>query len=82
MGKYSFWMKDMNFPIDIIWLAPFRNGDERDLRIIYIKKDAEPKSYPEAFTPKEEAMYVLEVFSSFSEKNNLKEGNKVEFLSL
>ena len=82
MDKYSFWMKDMNFPIDIIWLAPFRNGDEKDLRIVYIKENAMPESYPEAFIPKEDSMYVLEVFSSFSEKNNLKEGDKVEFLSL
>jgi hypothetical protein len=74
IDKYSFWMKDMNFPIDIIWIG-------EDLRVVYIKKDAKPESYPEAFTPDKGAKYVLEVFSSFSEKNNLKVGDKVEFLS-
>jgi uncharacterized protein len=73
-GKYSFWMKDMNFPIDIIWIG-------EDLQVAYIKKDARPESYPEAFTPDQDAKYVLEVLSQFSEKNNLKVGDKVEFLS-
>ena len=71
--KYPFWMKDMNFPIDIIWIG-------EDLRVVYIKKDAKLESYPEVFAPDKDARYVLEVFSSFSEKNNLKEGDKVEFL--
>ena len=71
-GKYSFWMKDMLFPIDMIWLAP-------DSRVVYVKKDARPESYPESFTPDEEAKYVLEIESGFSDKNNLKVGDRVEF---
>lgn len=81
VDKYSFWMKDMNFPIDIIWISS-------DLKVVYIKKNATPESYlpagkagPETFIPTKEAKYVLEVFSLFSEKNNLKEGDKIEFLS-
>src|SRR3989338_8783915 len=35
-GKYGFWMKDMNFSIDMIWLA-------EDAKVIYIKKDARPE---------------------------------------
>ena len=72
--KYAFWMKDMNFPLDIIWLSD-------NLEIVYIKKDASPKSYPESFSPTKDSKYVLEVNSGFSEKNNLKEREKVEFLS-
>ena len=71
--KYSFWMKDMNFPIDIVWI-------DEILRVVYIEKNAQPSSYPNTFMPTEKAMYVLEVISGFSEKNNLKVGNKVEFL--
>jgi len=71
--EYSFWMKDMNFPIDIIWLG-------EDLRVVYIKKDAKPESFPEVFEPNENSKYVLEVVSNFSEKNNLKDGDKAEFL--
>jgi hypothetical protein len=71
-GKYSFWMKDMNFPIDIIWIG-------EDLKVIYIKKDALPNSFPEVFTPDKNAKYVLEVNAGFSEKNDLKEGDSVQF---
>lgn len=73
-GPYAFWMKDMKFPIDIIWL-------NEDLKIIYIKKDAFPESYPDRFGPAENAKYVLEVAAGFSEKNNLKVGDSAEFLS-
>lgn len=73
-NKYSFWMKDMNFPIDIIWIG-------ENFQVISIKKNASPDSYPETFSPNQDAKYVLEVISSFSEKNNLREGDKVEFLS-
>ena len=38
MGKYSFWMKDMNFNIDIIWIHDAR-------KVVYIKQNALSKSY-------------------------------------
>ncbi|KKQ87993.1 MAG: hypothetical protein UT09_C0006G0027 [Parcubacteria group bacterium GW2011_GWF2_38_8] len=79
-GQYSFWMKDMNFPIDIIWLAPSRSGDGENLRVVGIKKNALPTSYPETYIPDVASKYVLEVISGFSEKNNLKEGDEMKFL--
>ena len=75
---YPFWMKDMNFPIDIIWLAPLGGGN--NAKVSYIKKDARPESYPETFTPREEAMYVLEVPAGFSDKYGIGEGDIVTFL--
>src|SRR6185369_7191082 len=58
-GAPRFWMKDMNFPIDMIWIG-------EDLRVVYIKKDARPESYPETYGPAStqggpdrEAKYVL-----------------------
>ena len=74
-GKYPFWMKGMKFAIDIIWI-----GENRE--IIYIKKNAKPESYPESFEPENPTMdtkYVLEVSPGFSDKNNLKIGDKIEF---
>jgi len=73
-SKYSFWMKNMNFSVDIIWLG-------EDLRVVYIKKDARPELYPETYTPTENAKYVLEVPAGFSEKNNLKVGDSASFLT-
>lgn len=72
VGKHLFWMKDMFFSIDMIWLGA-------DMKVIYIKKDATPASYPTTFGPNQDAKYVLEVISGFSDKNNLKVGDKMEF---
>lgn len=72
-GNYPFWMKDMNFPIDIIWLT-------EDFEVVYIKKDARPELFPESYGPEEDSKYVLEVVSGFSEKNNLQVGDRVEFV--
>ena len=74
INKHPFWMKDMNFAIDIIWIG-------ENLQVVYIKKNAQPESYPETFIPPQDAEYVLEVLASFSEKNNLRVGDEVEFLS-
>jgi len=82
IGQYSFWMKDMNFPIDIIWIGPASTQGGEDLNVVYIKKNALPESYPDTFLPDQNAKYILEVNASFSEKNNLKVGDKVEFCSL
>lgn len=75
-GEYGFWMKDMFFPIDIIWITEVSGN----MKVVYIKKDARPESYPEVYNPDQPAKYILEVVSGFSEKNNLKVGDKVEFL--
>jgi uncharacterized membrane protein (UPF0127 family) len=51
---YCFWMKDMNFPIDIIWL-------DENKKVVSLKENATPESYPESFCPDTRAKYVLEV---------------------
>ena len=72
-GKHSFWMKDMNFPIDIVWISS-------DMKVVYIKKNATPETYPEAFIPDVDAKYVLEISAGFSDKNNLKVGDSLKFI--
>ncbi|MDO8430689.1 MAG: DUF192 domain-containing protein [Candidatus Taylorbacteria bacterium] len=66
--KYGFWMKDMKFSIDIIWL------DEKG-KIIHIEKDVKPETYPDVFFPPENSLYVLETNAGFAEKNHLMVGN-------
>jgi len=91
-GNYLFWMKDMNFPIDMVWLAPSAGGDEENAKIIYIEKNATPESYPATYGPAstssslggpgendQNAKYVLEVPAGFADKNNLKVGDSVHF---
>ncbi len=72
LGKYSFWMKDMNFPIDIIWF-----NDE--MKIVFIQENALPSDYPKTYTPDKDALYVLEVVAGYAKNNHLKVGDIVEF---
>ena len=67
----SFWMKDMHFPIDIIWL-------DANWKIIGIEKNLTPETYPKLFFPPSPIKYVLEVNAGFSTKNNLKTGDRAK----
>ena len=69
----NFWMKEMLFPIDIIWIS-------EDLRIVHISKDLQPESYPETFNSKEPVLYVLEVNAQNAEKKGILIGDEVELL--
>ncbi|MFA5791841.1 MAG: DUF192 domain-containing protein [Candidatus Paceibacterota bacterium] len=71
-GKYYFWMKGMNFPIDIIWF-------DENMKVVYIKKDARKENFLETYGPNINTKYVLEVVSNFSDKNNLKIGDEILF---
>lgn len=59
---YGFWMPEMQFPIDIIWL-------DANWRIVDIAHSVAPESYPHVFTPKAPATFVLEVVSGLSEQS-------------
>jgi uncharacterized membrane protein (UPF0127 family) len=52
-SRHSFWMKDMNYPIDILWL------DEK-LQPVEMAAGADPDSYPGIFTPTYVNKFVLE----------------------
>ncbi len=67
----GFWMKDMFFPLDIMWF-------DQDQRIIDVWENASPDSYPEIVTPRAPAKFVLEVPAGFFAKYKLKMGNILE----
>ena len=69
---YSFWMKDMNFPIDIIWI-------DENFRVLDITKNLEPKTYPKKFSSEKPILYVLEVNAGFSDARNIQKGAFVSF---
>lgn len=63
--KWSFWMKDMNYPIDIFWLDA--NG-----HVVHVVENASPDSYPEfSFVPPTPAKYVIETKAGFAKENNI-----------
>ena len=76
-SRQGFWMKDMKFPIDIIWLD--NNGT-----VVYIKNSLQPCIMTFAFlcptyTPDKDSLYVLETGSGFSKKHGIKIGTHADF---
>lgn len=69
--EHYFWMKGMNFPIDMIWIS-------ENQKVIYIKKYAQIDSFLETYGPEENSKYVLEVIAGFSDKYNLRIGDEIE----
>ena len=73
-GNYGFWMKGMNFPIDIVWL----NGD----KIIGFSENLQPEPEKNVFNlsiyyPPVEADKVLEINAGAVKKYNLQIGDKI-----
>lgn len=75
---YSFWMKNMKFPVDIIYI----NKDA----IVTIKNNAQPpkdnKESPIIYTPTAPADRILEIQAGLSEKYNFKNGDRIKYENL
>lgn len=70
--KYGFWMKDMNFPIDIAWI-------NENKMIVHIENDVAISTYPNVFYPPFDSLYVLEVKNGFFVKKDIKIGDYINF---
>lgn len=70
---YGIWMKEMFFPLDIIWVG-------NDFRIVHIEENVSPTSFPRVFKPASKARYVLEVPAGFVAQHGVKNGVMTEFL--
>jgi len=68
----AFWMKDMNFAIDIIWINSQR-------RVIGVERDISPQTFPDTFRPSEAIKYVLEVPAGFSQRHTIDIGDELFF---
>src|SRR3989344_1777231 len=68
-GNWGFWMKQMNFPLDIIWF-------DQNFKIVSLQKNLLPQSHPTVFYPGKNSRYVLEVNSGFAEKSKIKIGDQ------
>ncbi len=68
--RHGIWMKDMLFPIDIIWL-------DENMRVIQTMTDIEPDTYPQVFEPETQDLYVLEMRAGFVDRANIKIGSEL-----
>ena len=66
-----FWMKDMRFAIDIIWL-------DSQSRVSYIEHALGPETYPQTFCPDGGGQYVIELPAGAAAKEGLKIGDKLD----
>jgi len=67
-GAYSFWMKDMKFPIDIIWF-------NESWKVVHIEENLEPATYPDTFQSSSPARYILEVNAGFIDRHYIDVGD-------
>lgn len=66
--KRCFWMKDMKFSIDIVWL-------DASKKVVGIKENATPASYPDNFCY-DNSQYVVEFIAGTADELNLKTGTQ------
>lgn len=71
-GYPSIWMKEMNFPIDILWLSAERRVVDRQLSV-------SPDTYPRSFSPARPARYVLELPAGFAAEHKVEIGEAAVF---
>lgn len=63
-ARYGFWMKDMRFAIDLVWMNEAG-------QVVGIEKEVSPKTFPQIFYPNQAVKYVLEVSAGFSDSRSI-----------
>lgn len=72
-GRYAFWMHQMKFNLDILWI--------NEGKVVDIWENApappSPNATPASYQPRTDAQYVLEVTTGFVQKNQITIGDSV-----
>ena len=76
--RHSIWMRNMLFPLDIIWLNS-ADTKEGSLTVVDMRLEVSPETYPEAFLPMEDALYVLELPAGSAKKAGIGMGSVLTF---
>lgn len=71
---YSFWMKNVSFPLDIIWISQNKEVVEIKRNVLPCQDDSCPK-----INPGKKAKYVLEIKGGLSEEMGIFVGDKASF---
>lgn len=72
---YQFWMPDMHFPIDIIWIENERVVDIDE----QVSNQFDPKK-PKYYSPQVPVRYVLEINAGFAKELGITKGNSVQLI--
>ena len=70
--RHTIWMKNMKFPIDILWI-------DSNNRVVHVAENVEPcvKEPCPVYIPSADSRYVLEVNANFAEVNEIIPGQEV-----
>ena len=66
----GFWMKDMHFSLDMIWI-------DQNWTIVGVTKNIPPSSYPQTFQPPSPILYTIEVNAGWADRNKISVGEKI-----
>ncbi|MFT5832111.1 MAG: uncharacterized membrane protein (UPF0127 family) [Candidatus Paceibacteria bacterium] len=69
-GSHSIWMKDMNYSIDIIWIA-------EEGQIVHIEENVSPDTFPQSFSSPAPAWFVVETNSGFVDTHDVEVGDEL-----
>lgn len=69
-GEWGFWMKDMNYSIDILWV-------NAAAEVVHVAPNVAPSSYPETFKTPVPAKYVIETVAGFAAEHAIVPGTAV-----
>jgi len=73
--EHSFWMKNVSFPLDIIWI-------DANKKVVFVSYDSQPcynDSKCTAIKPTANAKYVLEINGGVAKGIGIKEGSQLVF---
>jgi uncharacterized membrane protein (UPF0127 family) len=62
-GKYPFWMKGMNYALDIVWI-------DASSTIVHMEENISPDTYPNKIGGDVSALYVVEGTSGFIKRHS------------
>lgn len=71
-GKQCFWMKDMHFSLDMIWLNEHQ-------KVVSIDRNVSPGTYPQQFCGDASTMYVIELNAGQASKEGIVRGDTLNF---
>ena len=69
---YAFWMKDMNFPLDMVWI-------DSGKKVVAISENISTSTFPTSFYPPSPAMYVLEINARAAKNFGMATGTVLSF---
>jgi len=71
-GDYGFWMKDMHFPLDMVWISS-------NEKVVGVTAGISPDTYPTVFYPPLAISYVLELNAGDADRFGIATDTQLEF---